>query len=396
VDASSDSAEEEEAQSPPESGPDAADESVTVADATTDAGDAADAPLMVLDCSSVGPAGKWEAITPPDVSLACPPNSFNCSGTGTEAFVLDPQSPGTIYLGTFKQGLWKSTNCGTTWNQLNTGINSTTMSGGVQSMFEIDPVDPRVMYTKGTDDHLYKSTNGGVDWDKFWPPQDPDMAKIVQYNEVANVSIDPADHNHLLMTFRDPCTGQYPAVCFAESKNAAATWAMLKGQAGWKSDSESQAWIVEATNWLYSAPPNGLWRSSDQGATWQQLADASLNGAKGRLYRAADGAMYLGSRSGILRSRDGLVWGVTASPTLVMSGIVGDGSQLYATTAGVCFDWGMNLDVYWTSPETDGKSWSKYAAPGMTQGGMDMAYDRQHHVLYSSNCKQGFWRVVTQ
>jgi len=32
----------------------------------------------------------------------------------------------------------------------------------------------------------------------------------------------------------------------------------------------------------------------------------------------------------------------------------------------------------------------------MTQGGNDLAYDRQHHVLYSSNCKQGFWRVVTQ
>jgi hypothetical protein len=374
-----------------------AEETAMLPEAGTDGADAAvDAPLNVLDCSALGAVGKWEAISPPDVALYCPPNEFQCGLNGTEAFVLDPQNAGTIYLGTFKQGLWKSTNCGTTWTQLNTGTNSTTMSGGVQSMFEIDPVDPHVMYTKGTDDALFKSTNAGVDWDKYWPPQDPDMAKIVQYNQVANVSIDPYDHHHLLMTFRDPCTGAYPAICFAESKDAAASWTMLKGRPEWKSDSESQAWIIEPTNWLYSAPPNGLWRSSDQGATWQQLADASLGGAKGRIFRAGDGAMYLGSRSGVLRSRDGLVWGLTSSPTLVMSGIVGDGSQLYATTAGVCFDWGMNLDVYWTSAVTDGKTWSKYTAPGMTQGGMDLAYDRPHHLLYSSNCKQGFWRVVTQ
>src|SRR5262249_50938820 len=155
----------------------------------------------------------------------------------------DPQNAGTIYLGTFKQGLWKSTNCGTTWSQLNTGTNSTTMSGGVQSMFEIDPIDPRVMYTKGTDDAGFISTNGGVDWTKFWRPQDPVLSKIVLYNQVANISIDPRDHNHLLMTFRDPCTGDYPNVCLAESKDAAATWTMLKGQPSWKSDSESQAWI---------------------------------------------------------------------------------------------------------------------------------------------------------
>jgi hypothetical protein len=369
---------------------------VVVDDVSADAVDSGPDALTVLDCSGLHAAGQWEAITPPDVVLACPPNSFNCSGVGTEAFVLDPQTAGTIYLGTNKQGLWKSTNCGTTWSQLNTGTNSTTMSGGVQSMFEIDPVDPRVMYTKGTDDAGFKSTNGGVDWAKFWPPQDAALSMIVQYNQIANVSIDPLDHQHLLLTFRYPCTGTFADVCYAESKDAAATWTMRKGQVGWKSDSETQMWIVDATSWLYSAPPNGLWRSGDKGASWQQLADASLQGAKGRLLRADDGAFYLGSRSGVLRSRDGLVWALTSSPGLIMAGVVSDGTLLYATTAGVCFDWGTNLDVYWTSPVSDGKTWSKMAAPPTTQGGMDTGYDRQHHVFYSSNCRQGFWRVVTR
>ena len=81
---------------------------------------------------------------------------------------------------------------------------------------------------------------------------------------------------------------------------------------------------------------------------------------------------------------------------LVMAGVVSDGTSLYTSTAGVGFDWGTNLDCYYTSPLSDGMNWSKMAAPGMTQGGMDIAYDRQHHVLYSSNSKQGFWRVVTQ
>jgi hypothetical protein len=366
-------------------------------DATADPGDGApDAPVTVLDCSTLPAAGQWQAITPPDVILACPVGSFNCGGNGTQAFVLDPENAGTIYLGTIKQGIWKSTNCGTTWSQLNTGANGTTVSAGTQSIFEIDPVDPRVMYTKGTNDAGFKSTNGGVDWQKFWPPQDAALSMIVQYNQIANLTIDPIDHNHLLLTFRDACLGQFASVCYAESKDAAVTWTMQKGQATWKNDSESQMWIVDATNWLYSAPPNGLWRSGDKGASWQQIADASLQGVRGRLLRASDGSFYLGSRSGALRSRDGLVWALTSSPTLVMAGVVSDGVSLYTTTAGVCFDWGTNLNVYWTSPVSDGKMWSKMAAPGMTQGGNDLAYDRQHHVLYSSNCKQGFWRVVTQ
>ena len=91
-----------------------------------------------------------------------------------------------------------------------------------------------------------------------------------------------------------------------------------------------------------------------------------------------------------------MVWALTSGLTLVMSGVVSDGTSIYATTTGVCFDWGTNLDVYYTSAVSDGRTWSKMAAPAMTQGGMDLAYDRQHHVLYSSNCKQGFWRVVTQ
>jgi len=35
------------------------------------------------------------------------------------------------------------------------------------------------------------------------------------------------------------------------------------------------------------------------------------------------------------------------------------------------------------------------ASPGMKQGGW-LGYDADHHVLYSSNCTQGFWRVVTK
>jgi len=51
---------------------------------------------------------------------------------------------------------------------------------------------------------------------------------------------------------------------------------------------------------------------------------------------------------------------------------------------------------YATALESSPKQWNPMQSPGMTQGGYDLGYDVDHHVFYSSNCRQGFWRVVTR
>jgi hypothetical protein len=108
-----------------------------------------------------------------------------------------------------------------------------------------------------------------------------------------------------------------------------------------------------------------------------------------------EGAYYLGCADGIRRSPDGIIWTlVSPSPSGYFDGIVGNGTTIFASALGVCQDWGTGLMPYLSSPENDGLTWTPMASPGMTQGGVE-GYDLAHHILSSSNCQQGFWRVVT-
>src|SRR6185369_7779291 len=136
-------------------------------------------------------------------------------------------------------------------------------------------------------------------------------------------------------------------------------------------------WVLDATSWLYSSGSDGLWRSSDKGATWKQLADPSVGAVFSNMLRAPDGAFYVGGDRGIFRSADGLLWSLVNSGTqYVKGGLTSDGTTLYASSFGVCNEWGTNLQLYAQSPVADGKVWSQFPAPGMTQGAVALDYDR--------------------
>src|SRR6185295_6344858 len=132
-----------------------------------------------------------------------------------------------IYLGTDHQGIWKSIDCGDSWSTINTGTNGLTIGAGRQENFMIDPVDTKVLYTRAGSGEEFKSTNGGVDWEKIWPSTDPLLKDLTDF--VEQLDLDPADHQHLLLSFHTACKGAWAPSCLAESRDAGATWSMLKG-----------------------------------------------------------------------------------------------------------------------------------------------------------------------
>jgi len=69
--------------------------------------------------------------------------------------VADPVNSGVVYLGTYYDGLFKSTNGGATWARAG-------VSGLVQGI-SVDPSNPSTVYV-ATFGGLYKTTNGGVNW----------------------------------------------------------------------------------------------------------------------------------------------------------------------------------------------------------------------------------------
>jgi photosystem II stability/assembly factor-like uncharacterized protein len=100
-----------------------------------------------LLCIGAGPAvADWTSIGP--------------YGEGVIAFVLalDPTTPTTLYAGTYGGGVFKSTDGGTSWSAVNTGLTSPT----VQAL-ALDPTTPTTLYA-GTWGGVFKSTDGGGSW----------------------------------------------------------------------------------------------------------------------------------------------------------------------------------------------------------------------------------------
>ncbi len=351
---------------------------------------------VITPCDSLAPAGTWENITPPLEAL---PAQEPCPYGGS--FAMNPDDPAMVYAGSCNQGIWKTEDCGATWVHVNTGANGDVLDSGRQWTFAIDPSDPQILYTNsgyGTlSNGAWKSTDGAVSWTQLWPPEDPDLNGIVEYDFVASVVMDPSDPEHIIVTFHATCAAPHSEACFAESEDGGATFRIVDGRAEWAGGEGQFAYFLEARDtWLWGSQSNGLWRTDDAGASWVAVTDDQAQGhGAGQLYRAADGTFYLPVLAGILRSPDGITWTTVENSGNVMSGLTGNGTTMWASRG---FPWDPSDDLYepfWTSPEDDGLTWTKLPSPMLSNGGQ-LAYDEVHHMLYSSNGGEGLWRVVLE
>jgi hypothetical protein len=299
----------------------------------------------------------------------------------------DPVHAGTVYIGTDKQGIHKSTDCGATWVKVNTGRNGAAMDSGQQWSMAIDPVEPNVIFSGalyGTDLGLLKSTNGGVDWDSVFPPGG-EVANMVDYTFLQEVSMDPTDHKHLVVSFHANCKGAYAPMCLAETKDSGATWRLLKGPLGSWAEA-SRPLVIGATSWLFATMMDGLFYTKDSGATWEKVGQAGGH----QLYRASDGTYYLGGYVGVQRSPDGHAWSTVQGTPGWADAIIGDGSRIFVS--GKVSD----NHPFFTSPENDGKNWTKVTAATLSGGADVFAYDADHHVIYASAPSVGVVRAVTK
>jgi hypothetical protein len=333
-------------------------------------------PHVVGACDGLGSAGTWDDITP-------------AAGMGVLHVLADPVNAGTVYLGTANKGVFKSTNCGAAWTKINTGRNAGVIDSGGQWSMEIDPVEPNVLYAGslyGSDPSLQKSTNGGVDWDSVFPPGS-EVAQTVENNFFQELSMDPTDHRHIVVSFHANCKGAYAPMCMAETKDSGGTWRLFKGPvSGWGEN--ARPFVLGATSFLYATALDGLFFSSDNGATWAKVGA----GGNHQIYRAEDGFYYLGQAYGLNRSTDGRTWTkVDGAPG--GDGLMGDGTRLFTGYRDLPPN---SQQPYFTALETDGTKWAALPSPNMGSGPVWFAVDRDHHVFYTANFDAGAWRMVIQ
>src|SRR5262249_45291887 len=104
-------------------------------------GDSSDSPKHHGgDCKHLAAVDRWEDVTPTGVDL----NPDKSMGALTVS--ADPNNPGTLYLGTDKQGLWKSTTCGAHWTKINTGKTGQVLDSGSLWTAVVDPQAPTALY----------------------------------------------------------------------------------------------------------------------------------------------------------------------------------------------------------------------------------------------------------
>lgn len=338
------------------------------------------------DCSNLPAVGKWESIAPVTAPDATSGKNYS------EAIVVDPFDPATVWLGTGFAGIFKSTNCGATWTHVNTGRNAAAMDNGSHGSMAVDPVDAGTMYTTSLFGAwgLWKTTNGGVDWDQVFGPES-EVAKVTQ-NSIDAISMDPTDHKHLVIGMHTNCAEPYAPTCQAETKDSGATWKIIKTpNAMWEEG--AGPWVLGAKSWLYAGLE--LYLTVDSGSTWSKVTPAgawSFSGGEVQVHtipQGTDGTYYLASSQGIVKSGDGKVWSLVPNfSSRVVGFAVGNGS-LYASD-----QWSAG---YYTASQSNPDMWTKLPAPMLPEGSGApyLAIDSAHHVLYSSNFNTGLWREVT-
>jgi hypothetical protein len=151
--------------------------------------------------------------------------------------------------------------------------------------------------------------------------------------------------------------------------------------------------LLDKTSWLWCGPFKGMYLTTDNGKTYADVKPSGYGyGCNGEnsnrpLMKSADGAYWLSSVGGVLRSMDGHTW------TLAKQGGRYVGMASSSTTFYVSDNFSADVEG---AVFTDPKTWKKLPPPGFPdgQGTLYLDYDEQHKVLYGSAFNGGLWRLV--
>ena len=328
------------------------------------------------------PVGKLVDIGPKPAELE--------SGAGNAlTMAFDPENTAILYLGYEAKiggspynGLWKSTDGGSTWKLLGTSdadffdCNSNYLDLPVN--IAVDPHDSQHLYVtegvRGASNGFWVSWDGGESWIRAYS------------DDLTAMAVDPCDFCHVLVGSH----GTYP-VGVLETKDGGHSFTQHEAPSGWEGGSYGVSFAYDpkskqgdASTWLVHN--SKMRRTTDAGATWTDVSDIGGIHGSTTTYFAADGTLYSGSGAGPLRSSDnGMTWtksGDGLSSGGVTYGIIGDGSALYAMV-----DNAPPPQPLMTSPEDDGQSWAPYGSGDLDapRGMMQPHFDAVTNILYFVN-----------
>ena len=205
--------------------------------------------------------------------------------------------PGTFYLGATGGGVWKTTDYGTTWNNVSDGFFETPSIGALA----VDQVDPNIVYAATGSDGLrsnviagkgvYKSIDGGETWEHIG---------LRNAGQIGAIIIHPDNHNIVYVAAVGQAFNANPERGIFKTTNGGKSWEkvlFISDKVGF-SDVEflpnnpstlyAAAWKAERKPWNIisggdAATEGGIYKSVDDGKTWEKLSEGLPSNLIGKI-----------------------------------------------------------------------------------------------------------------
>jgi photosystem II stability/assembly factor-like uncharacterized protein len=359
--------------------------------------------LSFAPSSASSAAPYWSNVDPP---VSNDPNN-PANNFGFNSVVVAPTTPPAVYVGTNRQGIWKSVDSGQTWAKANTGTGADLIDAGSQWSMAIDAGNPQVIYTtaaRGVQGVL-KSSDGGVSWRQVFAYDNP-VAAAVGTNDIYSIAADPFVSGHLLASFHYYWNGTGDSGLI-ESLDGGLTWTTHNPAGPWSAGNGVYFGNDSAT-WIVGSQSAGVWITTDAGRSWRQITPNSItHGATQALYRdPATGALVLADGTAIISSSDnGMTWQDVSQglPYAYFLTVISDGTTLFtAPSFPIQGDNGSAHGPWYARPLAGGAGWVPYSSQmpcdvptSFCNGPVMGAYDASNHALYSVNWNGGAWKLQT-
>lgn len=217
------------------------------------------------------------------------------SGTipGGNIYSIGKGNDGSIYAGTSAFGVYKTSDNGLSWNAVNNGLPSGSRIGGI----EVLPDNSLIAFKDALNFDtlkLYRSTNGGDQWNEIH----------VNNADLLSSHFDVDGQGNIYMAgFTMFLEGQ-----LVRSTNAGSTFETINTGSSLRFDH-----FTAGENEIYGIDYDKIYRSTNQGSNWVQLALGPWgNNRIGPLRVSSDGDLYLYAGVNIYISEDGgQIWSIS-------------------------------------------------------------------------------------